>query len=81
MESLALRFNVTLAYLLGDSDDRSVPQPAEKSEQQAEESLMMQLARLSPESRRIVSAAIKEAFRYDRERGMLKPEDEVKLTL
>lgn len=91
METLAAKFDVTLAYLLGDSDDSSAhygtPSPEDKvgwlSEVDADEvrGLAMQLARLSPESRRIVSGAITEAFRFDRERGILKPEEEIELTL
>lgn len=91
METLAARFDVTLAYLLGDSDDSTVhygtPSPDDKvgwlTEVDANEikNLAMQLARLSPDSRRIVAGAITEAFRFDRERGLLKPEEEIELTL
>ena len=91
METLAAKFDVTLAYLLGNSDDNTVHygafSPEDKvgwmSKVEAEEvqSLAMQLARLSPDSRRIVSGAIAEAFRFDRERGLLKPEEDVVLTL
>jgi len=91
LEKAALYFDVTLAYLLGDSDDASVRYGESEGESKtgwitevdAEEvrNLAMQLARLSPESRRIVSGAITEAFRYDRERGTLKPEEEVVLSL
>lgn len=91
LEKAASYFDVTLAYLLGDSDNASARYgEAEEdnrtgwiTEVDAEEikNLAMQLARLSPESRRIVSGAITEAFRYDRERGALKPEEEVELSL
>ena len=91
IETLAARFDVTLAYLLGDSDDGAAHYGAATSEDRvgwlsdvdAEDvkNLAMQLARLSPDSRRIVSGAITEAFRFDRERGLLKPEEEIELSL
>ena len=71
MEKIADYFGVSLAYLIGSTDDPTVGEfdpnlgIADEAIQEIE-SLATQLSQLSEESRRIVSATIREAYRVDR---------------
>ena len=79
MNILAQYFGVNLAYLIGQSDDPTVHELTDEdasdwadSEGAVEiEGLASQLSRLSEDSRRIVAATIREAYRVDREAGKL----------
>ena len=79
MVKLGAYFDVSVAYLIGESDDPTVDPNGEDAvwtgdeEEISEiESLGSQISQLSKESRRIVAAAIKEAYRVDREMGRLE---------
>lgn len=77
MEKLADYFGVSLGYLIGTTDDPTVGENdpnigIEDEAIQEIESLATQISQLSEESRRIVSAAIREAYRVDREMERLQ---------
>ena len=85
MEKVADFFNVSVSYLIGDSDDEGIPvepdanpggvtdkEAARQSLEEDDESLTSlarMLSQLSMESRSIVSGAILAAYRLDRETG------------
>ena len=89
MEKVADFFNVSVSYLIGDSDDEGIPvepdanpggvtdkEAARQSLEEDDESLTSlarMLSQLSMESRSIVSGAILAAYRLDRENGRLEP--------
>ena len=76
MEQLAGYFGINMAYLIGQSDDPTVSEPdadawVEDEAIQELESLGSQLSQLSTMSRRVIAAAIREAYRAEREEGLL----------
>ncbi len=85
MTDVADYFSVNLSYLLGTSDDPTVPEVAQEDAEswaQGEEvesirDVANQMAQLSPESRKIVEATIHEAYRIDRSKDRLTDEYEV----
>lgn len=88
--SIADYFNVTPAYLIGQSDDSSPPDEADPSsfgiwgdeyDLEELEKAMLRLFQLSPTTRRIVIGTITEAYRIDRENNMLRAEDESKMNV
>lgn len=77
MNKVADYFGVNVAYMIGQSDDPSLKNIEDAvwlGDEGIEEieSLGTQLSQLSEESRRIVGAAIHEAYRVDRETGRLE---------
>ena len=77
MNKVADYFGVNVAYMIGQSDDPSLKNIEDAvwlGDEGIEEieSLGTQLSQLSEESRRIVGAAIGEAYRVDRETGRLE---------
>lgn len=77
MNKVADYFGVNVAYMIGQSDDPSLKNMEDAvwlGDEGIEEieSLGTQLSQLSEESRRIVGAAIREAYRVDRETGRLE---------
>lgn len=77
MEKVADYFGVSLGYLIGSTDDPTVSEPDPNAAMEDEviheiESLATLLSQLSEESRRIVAAAIREAYRVDRETERLQ---------
>lgn len=81
MNKLSAYFAVNMSYLIGETDDPTVYDPTnEDGADWAEsevvfelEGLGSQLSQLSEETRRIVAATIREAYRVDREAGRLEP--------
>ncbi len=76
MVYLADYFNVSVAYLIGQSDDATVSNEDEALWVDGEtvmeiEALCTKLAQMSPKSRSILSASIHEAYRLDRISGDL----------
>ena len=88
-EKMCELFGVTAEYLMGTSDERVLPtdediNAARWRAEEDDELLALNLSkfcRLSPNSRRIVMAALNEAFRVDRENGVLEAEGEYKVTV
>lgn len=85
LEEIADKCNVTLLYLLGESDDKSPPEiPSNEDlgrwsieEDDADLThLATLLVQLSDESREIITGAINAAYKSDRRRGRLRPADE-----
>lgn len=77
MNKVADYFGVNVAYMIGQSDDPSLKNKEDAvwlGDEGIEEieSLGTQLSQLSEASRRIVGAAIREAYRVDRETGRLE---------
>ena len=77
MNKVADYFGVNVAYMIGQSDDPSLKNIEDAvwlGDEGIEEieSLGTQLSQLCEESRRIVGAAIREAYRVDRETGRLE---------
>ena len=81
---IAEYFGVEYGYLIGSTDNTEIP--AEQAELGVERDLELKkvrdlqdatqkLCRLTDESVRIIKGTINEAFRIDREKGMLKDKD------
>lgn len=82
ISSIADLFDVKPSFLIGNRDDSSVSESsvkaakehAEKDDRELEH-LTCQLTQLSYDSRRIIAAALAEAYRRDRKKGQLQPAD------
>ena len=82
LESIALFFDVSLSYLLGETEERcAVCEPGEVmwegdaiEENRRLEEICKKLIRLSIPSRNIMTAAITQAFHEDAARSKLEPE-------
>lgn len=83
-DKIAEYFGVEYGYLIGSTDNTEIP--AEQGELGVERDLELKkvrdlqdatqkLCRLTDESVRIIKGTINEAFRIDREKGMLKDKD------
>ena len=79
-------FNVKLGYLLGEidddtpeveMDDESAARVFTEEDDREIEHLTSMMAQLSYDTLRIVSATIAEAYRLDREKGNLRPDERV----
>ena len=97
MEKIADFFNVSVSYLIGESDDNSPAvegdnnpggiTDSEAARQSIEEddesltSLARMLSQLSLESRSIVAGTILAAYRLDREQGRLEPPERHKVVI
>ena len=84
MNHLADFLEVRMMYMLGEIDDDTRPPEPKNSDlarsaiEEDDENLRelaSKLVRLSPDSRKIVSATLSAAFRLDRERELLADED------
>ena len=83
-------FNVSLAYLLGQSDDDTPPEPptsedgarwAAQDDDEELTEMARRLCQLSKDMRRMVAAVLNEAVRIDREQGNLAPINDHKVRI
>lgn len=89
LESIAAYFNVTLAYLLGETEERCSTDGLEDvkwedeaiAENRRLKEICTRLIRLSNPTMNILVAAINQAYQEDAARGMLEPEGQYSVSI
>ena len=85
LDKLCDEFKVTIGYLLGEDESRTLDKKAEtdncmwsmSDEDMTLTDFALSMAQLSEETRRIVYATISAAYKRDEAAGLLKPRDEI----
>ena len=89
MERVAGFFDTSLAYLIGDSESRSITEFNDEeaavwvADEEAElfTEMAKKYVRLSPQMREVVNATILAAYKQDLQNNLLAPADEFRVTI